>query len=164
MKLDYKENYQKLLKESQEFVNYWLGIIQRRMCLKLTPVDSENLQKAVLCDTQEGFEFKYDRKFKETGNFWIEIEEKRDPSQEKYVLSGILREDNAWMYCIGNYDELFFLPKRTLISLYNSGKVKTMDNNEKTSRGFLINKLTAIMHSVAELTCLDKTEEFLRCG
>ena len=143
-KFNYKENYQKLLKESEEFVKYWMGIIQRKMCLRLTPVDSENLQKAVLCDTQEGFEFKYDRIFKETGNFWIEIGEKRDPTQKKYVPSGILRKDNSWMYCIGNYDELFFFPKRTLIRMYNSGAVKIKENHEKTSMGFLLDRFKSI--------------------
>ena len=164
MKFNYKENYQKLLKESQEFVNYWLGIIQRKMCLKLTPVDSENLQKEILCDTQEGFEFKYDRKFKETGNLWIEIEEKRNPAQEKYVPSGILREDNGWIYCIGNYDKLFFFPKQELVNMYNSGEARIIENNEKTSRGFLIDTLTAKTTCAIELTCLDKTEEYFRCG
>jgi len=151
MKLDYKENYQKLLKESEEFVKYWMGIIQRKMCLRLTPVDSENLQKAVLCDTQEGFEFKYDRKVKETGNFWIEIGEKRDPSQKEYVPSGILRKDNAWMYCIGNYDELFFFPKQALIRMYTSRSVEIIENHEKTSRGFLLDRFSSITNFAAVL-------------
>lgn len=150
--MNYEDNFKNELKQSREFVNYWIGVINRKMCWKLTPVDSSKLQQTQLCDTQEGFEFKWDKKFEDTGNFWIEIEEKHHPDQEKYIPSGILRDDNTVFYCIGNFNILYFVPKRTLLTAYNSGKWTIRENNQKTSKGFLVSRINIQMWSVFELT------------
>ena len=157
-------DYYTRLKEGEEFEKYWCEVIKRKICLNLTRVCSRENQTKNLCDTQEGFEFKYDKKMVETGNLWIEVAQKMEPSdsEEDYMPSSLKRKDNSWMYCIGDYTILFFIPKRTLLNAYESGKWEVIENNTKTSKGFLISKLQAQMFSVLELSPLSK-EENLKC-
>ncbi|MDD5017166.1 MAG: hypothetical protein PHO15_03590 [Eubacteriales bacterium] len=83
-----------------------------------------------------GFEIKFDDKVKSTGNLYIEIAEKSDPANFKYVDSGIYRNDNTWLYIIGNYEKIFIFPKKYLKTLYGRKKYKEVQT--PTSRGFLI--------------------------
>ena len=85
-----------------------------------------------------GIEIKKDAKFNKTGNLWIEIAEKSDPTNPSYVSSGIFRNDNSWLYAIGDETTLFIFPKSLLVNLYNSQRYKTMENGTKTSKGFLL--------------------------
>lgn len=61
-----------------------------------------------------GIEIKFDNRFSETGNLYIETHEKSDARMQNYVLSGINREDKTWGYLIGNYNEAFLLNKKQL--------------------------------------------------
>lgn len=49
-----------------------------------------------------GAEIKNDKKFRATGNVYIEIAEKAHPDRPNYTPSGIMREDNSWLYVIGD--------------------------------------------------------------
>ena len=62
-----------------------------------------------------GLEIKFDTKFKETGNIFIEVEEKTDTNNAEFVPSGIMRCDNSWLYLIGNYEEAFILGVEQII-------------------------------------------------
>ena len=155
---DHEENFQKQLKDSQEFVNYWVEIIQRKICLKLNPIHSVTLQQKVLCDTQEGIEFKFDRIMKSSGNFWIEFEEKHHPDQEEYIPSGILRKDNTWLWAVGDFETLYFFPKKALLSEYRKGCSRVLPNDKKTSRAFLLPIEQATKISILELTPIEKKE------
>lgn len=86
-----------------------------------------------------GLEIKYDKQFIKTGNLYIEIAEKSDASNRQFVTSGIYRDDNTWLYGIGNYDELFLFSKRTLRKVYEHRKRDTDAYKETpTSRGFVL--------------------------
>jgi len=85
-----------------------------------------------------GVEIKHDMKFQKTGNFWIEISEKANPNRKEYFESGINRSDNTWLYVIGNYKEIFIFSKEFLKKLAQTGKYKMLENNTKTSEGFLL--------------------------
>ena len=151
--MNWRDNYLKQLEESQEFVSYWIELINRKTSMELTPIYSSTLQRKMLCDTREGFEFKYDRKSSTSKNFWIEIAEKNDPTQEDFVDAGICRKDNAWMYCMGDFEKLWFLPKRKLLEEYKKGEHKILSNKAGTSRGFLLDKGYASQNiSVLEIT------------
>lgn len=65
-------------------------------------------------ESPSGLEIKYDRRFHETGNLYIEIAEKSDATLHEYTASGIMRDDNSWLYLIGDYDEAFIFPKNLL--------------------------------------------------
>ncbi len=49
-----------------------------------------------------GAEIKRDDNFRKTGNLYIETAEKAHPRNENYVKSGIMREDNSWLFIIGD--------------------------------------------------------------
>ncbi len=78
---------------------------------------SETYQKNV-GESLSGIEIKKDNKFRETGNLFIEVAEKSDPCFPNFVPSGIYRNDNSWLYCIGDYKEVYILPKKILQVLY----------------------------------------------
>jgi len=68
-------------------------------------------------ETDEGFEIKYDGRMKDTGNVYIELEEKSNPDNFNYVESGIYRNDNTKFYLIGDYKECFVFGKKALQEL-----------------------------------------------
>jgi len=81
-----------------------------------------------------GVEIKYDKKMDETGNIYIEVAEKSHPNNPKYIDSGIKRNDNTWLYIIGNKKVAFVFTKRMLLLRENEYRhVETA-----TSKGFLV--------------------------
>jgi hypothetical protein len=90
-----------------------------------------------------GVEIKHDKKLRTTGNLWIEINEKSDPCKKAYVVSGINRSDNTWLYIIGDYQEIFIFSKKLLKQLISAKKYKTLENGTKTSIGFLLPRCDA---------------------
>ena len=55
---------------------------------------------------------------KETGNIYFETAEKSDPANREFVESGILRDDENWLYGIGDYSQIFIFSKRRLQNIY----------------------------------------------
>ena len=83
-----------------------------------------------------GVEIKYDEKSIKSKNIYIETAEKSVPYKPDYTPSGIYRDDNSWLFAIGNYDIYYvFLINhlRELESLDGWGRVET-----PTSRAFLM--------------------------
>lgn len=92
----------------------------------------------------EGYEIKFDDKYNKTGNLWIETQERSDVKKE-YVNSGTLRDDNTIFYIIGNYDTIFVFKKDKLKQL--SYEKKILENNMKTSKGYLLSTSECYRHS-----------------
>lgn len=88
-----------------------------------------------------GMEIKFDDKFDQTGNLWIEVAEKTDAAKLHWVESGIFRNDRAWLYAIGNYVEMFIFSIKRLQDI--SRQYKVIENGLKTSRGFLLGRINA---------------------
>lgn len=103
-------------------------------------------------ENRAGIEIKHDEKFKLTRNLWIEISEKATQREGPYVKSGIFRRDNTWLYVIGDYDTIFVFAKKQLQSIYASGKYRIIENNTKTSTGFLLPEKDAHRYAVIVLT------------
>ena len=76
-----------------------------------------------------GVEIKYDRKMKTTGNIFIEIGEKSKTG--KFVKSGLYRDDNSWLYAIGDYELIFVFSKKYLKRLYESDHNRLISKDEK---------------------------------
>lgn len=81
-----------------------------------------------------GAEIKRDGKFRETGNLYIETAEKSHPDNQSYVASGIWRDDNSWLYVIGDESTLFIFSSKYLRKLQKRYKAMTTP----TSQGFLM--------------------------
>lgn len=81
-----------------------------------------------------GCEIKRDGKFRETGNLYIETEEKSHPDRPYYVPSGIHRDDNSWLFAIGDERTLWIFSHTMLRGL--AGRFRQV--TKPTSKGYLL--------------------------
>lgn len=108
--------------------------------LPIVIYSSEKFQK-MKGESKSGIEIKYDRNFRETGNLYIETAEKSKAENKEYIASGIYRNDNTWLWVIGDYNTLYFLSKLQLQALekqYNGTKEMFKHVMTETSEGFLL--------------------------
>lgn len=90
-------------------------------------------------ESLQGIEIKYDArctgdctyyKNNPTGNVVIECFEKTHKDNPKWIPSGILRNDNTWLYVVGNHDQIWIFSKKRLKNLYDAnryGCTQTLD-------------------------------------
>ncbi len=128
--------YRDMLEEGINFQDHVKRILFEEYCLSLDFTGQEGQYN--IGETLQGFEVKYDMKFKDTGNLWIEVCEKTDPNNEVWVDSGIKRNDNTWIYVIGDYDTLYVFSKKDLLKEMDNHRI--IENSMKTSRGYLLKK------------------------
>lgn len=88
-------------------------------------------------ESPSGLEIKYDAKFKETGNLFIETAEKSYAEQVSFHPSGAMSEDNSWLYLIGDYDEAFIFSKNLLRALCRKDNPAIKYRELPTSQGYL---------------------------
>jgi len=89
-------------------------------------------------ESRNGIEIKFDDRIKDTGNVYIETQEKAKSTNKEYFPSGIYRNDNTWLYVIGNYDLILIFGKRNLQILFEGGKYQEIEIARGTSKGFLL--------------------------
>ncbi len=135
--INYKTDiYDKQLIEAQEYQDY--------ICMKLIHKGiilsnfSSQKYQIEIGENLQGFEIKFDHLFRDTNNLYIEISEKSHPNNPNYVDSGIYRIDNTWIYAIGDYDGIYLMQKKVLIAMNDKNRYKVVENNFKTSNGFLL--------------------------
>jgi hypothetical protein len=132
--------YSAMQAEGEAFERYVLERLLAEWRVSIARCDNRNDQIAI-GDTYFGLEIKFDQMFRETGNLCIEVAEKTDPKNPKYVQSGIFADSAAWLYGIGNAEEFFIFSKRTLRLVYENVQHRIFDfktYETPTSRGFLI--------------------------
>jgi len=89
-------------------------------------------------ENMAGIEIKFDDNLKKTGNLYIETMECRVAGSEM-VKSGIYRNDNSWLYAIGDYDTLFVFAKKFLQCLHRASEKRGYRCVEiATSKAFLL--------------------------
>ena len=135
-KFDYDKLFEEQLELGQEFQDHCMEIIWERLNILLGNYSSKKYQYKH-GENMQGFELKYDRSFEETGNLWIEVSKRKSP-YEPYYTAGIYHQDNAWLYCIGNYKILFIFSKKLLRQLHKTGKYLVRPNKLDTSKCFLL--------------------------
>jgi len=101
-----------------------------------------------------GAEIKRDGNFRKTGRLWIEYAEKTHPNNATWIDSGIKRKDTSWLYVIGDDISIWIFSKKWLKKICESGSknYKRLENNMKTSRGYLLPV------SDADLYCIRKVD------
>lgn len=133
---DYAAYRQQMSKEATEYEDFVFDLL-REHGLTVTRYVSQKWQRKGECSG--GIEVKYDRRFVETTNLYIETAEKARPRAGSYAPSGIYREDNSWLYVIGDYETVFIFGKQLLrlvdglIPENSARRVQT-----ETSQGFLL--------------------------
>lgn len=83
-----------------------------------------------------GIEVKNDKRFRNTGNLYIETAEKSDPKNPHFVASGIYRNDNSWLYLIGDYKTIYIFGINILTWLHRTKKYEEREID--TSQGYLL--------------------------
>lgn len=101
-----------LFKEGVEFQDF-VCVQMAKSGLILQNLGSKRYQLAI-GENIQGFEIKLDTLFHKTGRLSIEIAEKPYAAYEKWIPSGIYRNDNTWLYIQGDYKELFIFAKNVL--------------------------------------------------
>ena len=155
-----REDYYECLHEAQEFEQFWCEVIEHKLHLKLTRIQAKENQAKFLCDTKEGFEFKHNRGMEKYKGVFIEVSQKMDKDDPDFMLSSISKRDNSWMYCIGDFTKLYFVPKKALVAEYESKKYEIKPNKKKTALGFRLPLFRLEEISVLELTPIDKAVDY----
>ncbi len=106
------DEYRERLALGLEFQDY-CAVEFSKMGIPITNFSSEKYQYEK-GENLQGFEFKYDRRFRDTGNIYIEVAEKSNKDNMQYVESGIMRSDNTLFYVIGDYQGVWLIQKQTL--------------------------------------------------
>jgi hypothetical protein len=140
--VSYSEYYKAQLDGAKIFQDFVVDAAWNLLGLAIVQYSSEVYQR-IVGESRTGVEIKYDQKFGKTRNLWIEVAEKARPREGPYVPSGIYRQDNSWLYSIGDYDTIFFFPKVLLRALHASGRWPVIENNTRTSEGFLLREIEA---------------------
>jgi hypothetical protein len=134
------EGYEKYYSESLEKGLRYQDFVAAKLYergIPLVSFQSRKYQKEH-GENKAGIEIKFDDRMKSTGNVYIEIAEKANPVNPYYVASGIYRDDNSWLYVIGNYEVIYAVPKTTLKLLHTSARRQYKPVETPTSKGFLV--------------------------
>lgn len=83
-----------------------------------------------------GAEIKRDDNFRKTGNLYLEVAEKSNPANPRYVASGIMRNDNSWLFVIGDEKTAYIFPTNYLRMLSDKRGWKSVTT--PTSKGLLM--------------------------
>lgn len=131
---NYKDYYKEQLNNSLEFQDFVADTLYHNGIIIMNYGSKKyQIEKG---ENKIGCEIKNDKKFRQTGNLYIELKEKSNPYNMNYIDSGINRSDNTWVYIIGDYNTLYIFGKRMLY--YLSKKYTAIENKTKTSIGFLL--------------------------
>ena len=112
---------------------------------------SSKKYQALIGENKIGIEIKNDDKFAETGNFYIETAEKSDANNLNWIPSGICRNDNSWLYILGNYNEIYIFSKKQLILIHKTGKYREVEI--PTSKGYLLPMDKAEKYWIKKIVC-----------
>ena len=88
-----------------------------------------------------GLEIKYDSRCTDMKHLWIETAEKSNWRNEKWIPSGIHRDDNSWLYAQGNWQKIWIFLKTDLLEIEknNSFERWVFPRGEKaTGTGFVL--------------------------
>jgi hypothetical protein len=128
------DGYRAKLEEGQRFQDHVMEIFWNELKYPLMNFSSREMQ--MHAENMQGVEIKFDKKFRSTGNLWIEVAEKSSCANERWVPSGIMKESNDWLFAIGDEDTLFVFARSLLVNFYKGRKYHIHET--PTSRGFLL--------------------------
>jgi hypothetical protein len=146
----YADYYKAKLDGAKLYQDFVIDAAWNLLGLAIVQYSSELYQRTV-GESRTGVEIKHDEQFGRTGNLWIELAEKARPRDGPYVPAGIYRQDNTWLYVIGDYDAIFFFAKTLLRALHQSGRWQVIENKTRTSEGFLLKSCDAEKYAAAIL-------------
>jgi len=148
MKFNMTENYKEMLQKGLEYQDFVTDVLIKELGIALSSYGSAKYQYTK-GENKQGFEIKFDDKYKTTNNLYIEVAEKSNKLNENFISSGIFRNDNTWLWITGNYTEVFIFSKKHLKLMFNSKKFRHVVT--ETSKGFLIDKEHAEKYCIKKI-------------
>ena len=132
------EYYRQKLEEGEQYQDFVTEKLYE-IGIPIISYSSKRYQH-IVGENKCGFEIKFDNNTKKTGNLYIEIAEKSNELNKEFISSGIYRNDNTWLYIIGNYEKIYIFSKKHLRKIFEDVKrIAFLRRIEtKTSRGFLL--------------------------
>lgn len=125
------DNYEKELEVGLRFQDYVTRWLYREGIPLVTYVSRE---ESAYGENMAGIEIKRDNEFRNSGNLYIETEERKS-TDRPFVPSGIYRE-SSWLLAIGDELKLWILSIRLLHRMHKSGRYRSASN--PTSKAFLL--------------------------
>jgi len=131
--------YADKLKEGQEFEDFVQDALAKRgIFLGNYTSQKYQLEKG---ENMLGMEIKRDGRFRETGNFYMETAEKSSKDIVGWTPSGIMRDDNSWLFCIGDEKGFCVFAKKDIRDRSHMGEtqdgIKARAVETPTSKGFV---------------------------
>lgn len=123
--------------EAMEYQDFVADILCERLGIVVTNYSSRRYQ-INRGESKQGIEIKLDKRIVANGNVSIEVYEKSKARNEYWIKSGILRDDNTWLYVQGNYDYIFIFSKKVLIDLYEKQYKDYVWEPKSTIKTFLL--------------------------
>ena len=112
------EYYKEKLEAGLEYQDFVADQLRKAdPCIILSAYSSRKYQNE-RGESASGIEIKHDMRMKDTGNLYIEVAEKSNAALPDYTSSGIMRNDNTWLYLIGDYEQAFLFSKNQLKAIY----------------------------------------------
>ncbi|MEJ7871742.1 MAG: hypothetical protein WKF67_05750 [Rubrobacteraceae bacterium] len=141
---DYQLYRARMSEKATEFEDFVFDLL-RKHGLTVNRYVSRKWQYGV-GECSGGIEVKFDDRMRETDNVYIEVAEKAQPNESRaYSPSGIYRNDNSWLYVIGDYYTVYVFAKKTLQHLHKSGRYE--QKSKPTSLAFVLPKAKAELHA-----------------
>lgn len=152
------QDYKAKLEDAEEFQDFVSEKLRSaNPCIIIQAYCSKKYQRSH-GESASGIEIKHDRRIngedgnKPTRNIYIETSEKPYPEYSEFIPSGILRNDNTWLYLVGDYTEAFLFSKKMLFRIYiRIGEYKDIGLREvstPTSQGFVIPTNNPFLESI----------------
>lgn len=136
-----KTNYYKTkLQTAFEFENYIAKLLQRDYNLDLEQFLTPEGQYS-LGENKLGIEIKNDTLINKWGNIYIEYAEKSNSNHDKYIKSGILKNDNSIYFLIGDKDHFWIFRKKRLLEIFRE-EVQIIKRGHKSTRGIKFKKIS----------------------
>lgn len=128
------DSYESNLAEGKDFEDFVFDTLQHELYIVSCGYKSRHYQ-TVYGESMTGVEVKLDKKFRGSGNLFVEISETHHPSSP-LKPSGIYHDAGPWLIVIGDKSTFWAFVTKHLRDAHKSGKFREVPT--ATSRGFLL--------------------------
>jgi hypothetical protein len=126
-----------LFEEALEFQDFVVDLFLKEIGISISNYSSKYFQYNK-GESPQGIEIKLDNRILETKNVSIEVAEKSRADIQNWTPSGIMRDDNTWLYVQGNKKIIFIFAKKTLQGIYKARYQDKVWEPKKTIKTFLM--------------------------
>ena len=128
------DDYESNLRDAKEFENFVSDTLMHE-CAILACVYRGKHHQVLYGESRTGIEIKYDKKFRQSGNLFIETAESCHQSKA-LKKAGIYHPSDPWLFVIGDYSSFWVFATTTLRLCHERGSHRKVST--PTSEGMLL--------------------------